>query len=269
MGRHLQLFEGEELFLRFRPHFLSFLPHYSGALSWIIAGLFGAALTVALVDGQAAAWGVLFAALLGLGAAMLRKRMRRAPAPESPKDKAPVRRGLSLAYAWFGILFGMGIAIFAVFVGIPEAIPPPAVPVLFTATLAIIRIVGWEIHRMRRVGYLTSTRIVARTGIGNQREESLPLDRIHEVRSDVGPLGQMFNYGTLSLVTSKPSRAKNAVEESWVLAGIAPLSNVKHQVEQLLAESRLPTRDRKRQVEERRLRESMRALAAWMRKSRA
>lgn len=248
----LELFQDEELVARFRPHALSFLPHYLGAASWLVGGAAGSAVALYAGPPYGTALGILTVITLGLLAALVRRHAR----------------GASAGYAGFAFLLGAGAA---------AAVPlfPPAeatawrIPLLFAAGLSLLRLGGWELHRLRRVHFLTSNRLVARTGLGHRREESLPLERVREVRGHRGPIGQLFGYGDLVLVLGTAGRGKNNAEDTWVLAGIARMWAVKYDLEELLQESRLPARERRRRGDDRRLRESMRRLASWMREDRA
>ncbi|MBI2077334.1 MAG: PH domain-containing protein [Euryarchaeota archaeon] len=134
--------------------------------------------------------------------------------------------------------------------------------------VAFLRLVFWELDRINRVHYLTTERLVLRGGVGNRRERTVQLRRIQEVRSEYGFLGQGLDYGTLTLVMNRIVRGKEAqvFEEREVLPGIGRLTEVKHHVEQLVEETKMPQKDRRRRVDERRVKESMRVLARWMRR---
>jgi membrane protein YdbS with pleckstrin-like domain len=249
----LQLFQEEELFMRFRPHPMSFLGHYVFSFGWLVAGMSGAVVGI-LVQGtldRPSVWALLALMTVGLLGGAIRQKARRG----------------SMAYSWFAILV-CALVIGVLFaVNLPDEQPwLPAVGL--GVLLSAIRLVGWELMRIQRVHFLTSQRLVLRAGLGHRQEETLPLAKIQEVRSQVGPLGQVFNFGDLILGLGHSGRGKNAKEDTWVLAGVARMSDVKHQLDELLEEMRLPIKERRRRVEERRLRESMRRLAGWMRRDR-
>lgn len=251
---NLQLFQEEELFLRFRPHVLSFLGHYVASFGWLVAGVAGAALAIVLPDSMQhpSIWGLVALALMGLIGGLLRKKVK----------------GGSMGYSWFGAMLATLFVVMLLFLQLPDE--PPWLPAAgLGVVLAFIRLIGWELMRMQRVHFLTSQRLVVRAGLGHRQEEGLPLQKIQEVRSQLGPMGQMFDYGDLILSLGFVGRGKAAKEDTWILAGIGRLAEVKHQLEELLAEQRLPTKERRRRVEERRLRESMRRLASWMRHDRS
>ena len=248
-----QLFQEEELFLRFRPHFLSFARHYVSSFAWVVAGAIGAFTALALGSAQhPEIWGVFAVITLGLVGGIARRRVTRA----------------SMAYSWFGVLVGTIVALQLLFVPLLE-IPAWVYPVAVGALLTLLRLIGWELTRLQRVHYLTSQRLVLRGGLGHRQEETLSLAHIRDLRSQVGPLGQLLGYGDIVLGLGTTGRVKAAREEVWILAGIGRHSEVKHQLQQLLEEQRLPTKERQKRVQERRVRESMRRLASWMRKDRS
>jgi hypothetical protein len=251
----LQLFQEEELFLRFRPHIFSFVPHYAASFGWLVAAAVGA--FVGILSESAgmqhpSVWGLFGFAVVGLAGGFLRSKMKRG----------------SMAFSWFGASIAVGVALLIVFLDLPDV--QPWLPTLgLGALVSLVRLVGWELVRMQRLHFLTSQRLVVRAGLGHRQEESLPLSKIQDVRSQLGLMGQLFDYGDLILGLGFVGRGKGAKEDTWVLAGIGRLRDVKHQLEQLLEEQRLPTRERRKRVEERRLRESMRRLASWMRRDRS
>lgn len=254
--RSIQLFQEEELFLRFRPHILSFLGHYAASFAWLLAGAVGGVAAGLLDDsfglGRPELWGLFVMALVGLVGGLGRRKIRRAP----------------MGYSWFAAMVIIAGVTLLLFVELPT--PEPWLPALaLGAVLTLVRLVGWELMRMQRVHFLTSQRLVVRAGLGHRREESVPLSKVQEVRSQLGPLGQLFDYGDLILGLGSVGRGKGAREDAWVLAGIGRLAEVKHQLEELMAELRMPLKERRRRVEERRLRESMRKLASWMRSDRS
>ncbi len=252
----LQLFQEEELFLRFRPHVLSFLGHYAASFAWLFAGALGAVSTIVIADSFGPAypslWGLLVMATLGLAGGALRRKIR----------------GGSMGYTWFSILAIMAVIVALFVLKLPDDQPwLPAVGL--GLVLSLLRLVGWELMRIQRVHFLTSQRLVVRAGLGHRKEESVPLTKVQEVRSQLGPMGQLFDYGDLILGLGTVGRGKGTREDTWPLAGIGRLAEVKHQLEELMAELRMPIKERRRRVEERRLRESMRKLASWMRSDRS
>lgn len=249
----LQLFQDEELFFRFRPHLLSFVGHYVASFGWLVAGAMGALAGLALTQTQhPSIWGLFTVATVGLLAGFIRRKLRRG----------------SMSYSWFAALGAVGLGALSLLVSLPNT--PPWLPAIaLGAGLSLIRLVGWELMRVQRLHFLTSQRLVLRAGLGQRQEDSLPLSRIQEVRSQLGVMGQLFDYGDLILGLGMVGRGKAAREDTWILAGVGRLSEVKHQLEELLEELRLPLKERRKRVEERRLRDSMRKLAAWMRRDRS
>jgi hypothetical protein len=96
----------------------------------------------------------------------------------------------------------------------------------------------------------------------------LSLKKIQDVRSDQPLFGRFFDFGNLSLVQSRTVRGKDAklYEDIELLQGVAPLTEIQFNIQQLVEESRMPPKDRRRRLEERRVRDSMRRLAAWTRR---
>ena len=254
--RSIQLFQEEELFLRFRPHVLSFLGHYAASFGWLLAGAVGAGTARIVADAfggeHPAVWGLLAMALVGLVGGYVRRKIRRT----------------SMGYSWFAAMLIVATVPLLMFLDLP--VYEPWLPALaLGALITLIRLIGWELMRMQRVHFLTSQRLVVRAGLGHRLEESVPLTKIQDVRSQLGPMGQLFDYGDLILGLGMIGRGKGAREDAWVLAGIGRLAEVKHQLEELMAELRMPLKERRKRVEERRLRESMRKLASWMRSDRS
>lgn len=255
--RSIQLFQEEELFLRFRPHVLSFLGHYAASFAWLLAGVVGAVAAIMIKSSLASLWGLVTMAAVGLLGGALRRRIR----------------GGSMGYSWFSIMVIMAVIVVLLVVKLSEdplLVSLPWLPAIGVGlVLTTVRLFGWELMRVQRVHFLTSQRLVVRAGLGHRKEESVPLTKVQEVRSQLGPMGQLFDYGDLILGLGTVGRGKGAHEDTWVLAGIGRLAEVKHQLEELMAELRMPIKERRRRVEERRLRESMRKLASWMRSDRS
>jgi len=251
MGK-FRLFEDEELVARFRPHPMSYGRRYLWSLAWAIPGGLGAATSLFVGGDHAIAWGLVALALSGLLAGLIHARMM----------KTRTR------FPWFAAAIGFG-GVVVDLLGVPfwpfEAV---LLPLAVGMGLALVRLVGWELERMSRLQFLTTERLVLRTGVGSRHERTVQLKRVQEIRSEHGYLGQAFDYGNLILVMGRHVRGTEAkvFEEHEALRGIGRLGEIKHQVEQLVEETKLPQKDRRRRVDERRVKESMRVLARWMRR---
>jgi membrane protein YdbS with pleckstrin-like domain len=129
--------------------------------------------------------------------------------------------------------------------------------------LAVLALGSVEFRRRRRVTYVTSRRIVLRGGVGRLTEVAHPLDRVVGVRAAQPPLGQVFGFATLVVGLEAKGRSKGAPSPAERLEGVPDWEVVKHRLEAALEERRLSPKERARRAEERRLRESMKALAGW------
>jgi membrane protein YdbS with pleckstrin-like domain len=61
--------------------------------------------------------------------------------------------------------------------------------------LLLVPYVQWR----SRVYRLTDRRLILEEGIVTRRSKSIPLARLQDVTSIVGPLGRLFNYGSLQV----------------------------------------------------------------------
>lgn len=250
----LLLFEGEELLARFRPHPASYLGHYGGAFWWMLPGAAGTLITLLLGDNErAAAWGLITVALLGLLGGAVNAKLR----------------GRRMSYAWFAALAAAGLVLYDLLYGLPALPTPEALPLLMGAAFTFIRLLIWELDRLGHTRFLTTERLVLRGGLAARRERSISLSDIQEVRSERGVFGQVFEIGSLILVTGKPPRQtkKGTMEPPIeVLEGVPRLEEIKHHFEQAINELRLPLTERRKRREERRVKDAMRALAHWLRR---
>lgn len=251
MARFL-LGEGEDLLARFRPHPMSYLPRYLHALTWILYGVFawwirewgvGRGSEFAF---QAGAFWFAFLALLHAVGARVTKHTR------------VFHR--SVAWAIVGVLAGIAVA---------SGFWPTAAFSRFHAialgTLTgIIEFALAESERGRRVHHLTNRRLVMRGGVGRVSERTLNLERVETVHGSQGALGQMFGFGTVTLTLESRGRRKEGVPAPTEdLHGVPHWEVVKHSIELALDEQDLSSKERQKRSEERRLKESMRALARW------
>ncbi|HLE48108.1 MAG TPA: PH domain-containing protein [Candidatus Thermoplasmatota archaeon] len=251
MGR-LLLFENEELVARFRPHPMSYGRRYLTSLLWVIPGGLGGLITVTVGGAHPIAWGLVALAAVALLSGLTFARITK------------TRSG----FPWFGAAVALGFVVADVFHALTWSAPAWTLPVALGAALGILRLMFWELERLSRVHYLTTERLVLQGGVGSRRERTVQLKRVQEVRSHYGFLGQALDYGNLTLVLNRVVRGKEAqvFEEQEVLAGIGRVTEIKHHLEQLVEETKMPQKDRRRRVEERRVKESMRVLARWMRR---
>lgn len=251
MGR-LRLFEGEEFVARFRPHPFAYGRRYLGSLLWTLAGAVGAVVTALVGGDHPTSWGLVTLAGLGLLAALVFGRFTKQ------------RSG----FPWLAASTSLALVVLDVFDLLPWPLERWTLPLLLGAAFTFLRLVGWEAERLNRLHFLTTDRLVIRGGVGSRRERTVAVKRIQEVRSEHGFLGQALDYGNLILVLGRQVRGKEAqvFEEREELRGIGRLGEIKHHVEQLAEETRMPPKDRRRRMDERRVKESMRVLARWMRR---
>lgn len=252
MGR-LHLLETEELLLRFRPHPLSYSLRYAASFLWLVPGALAVFLSPQLGNKTAAA-GAFLCAIIAVIAALV--------AWKTPR----LRLGFPLFAAAFFILGGSLMLVPGVELPGLEAWYGLALSILVT----LIRLALHEADRLSRVHYLTTQRLVIQGGLRGRSERTMLVEKVIESRTTRGVLGQLFDYGDITLVLAKRmKREGGSVEDVETLRGVGALSDLKHNVDQLLAESKLPPRDRRKRLEERRVKESMRLLANWMRTERA
>lgn len=252
MGR-VHLLEQEELLLRFRPHPLAYAVRHAASLLWLLPGL-GAGFGAPLLGTEPAPSGAFLAAILALLVALAGLRFR---------SLGP--RFAMFATGWFAaaglaaVVAPLELGAFAPWFGFAAAI-----------LLATLRILLWEWDRMSRVHHLTTQRLIVNGGLRSRTERTVHVERIQECRAMRSLFGRVFDYGDLTLVFAKRLREKGGtLEDAEVLVGISGLSRVKHEIDQLLVEARLPAKDRRRRLEERRVKASMRIVAGWMRSERA
>lgn len=135
----------------------------------------------------------------------------------------------------------------------------------------LLSVVATEFDRVRRVHDLTSNRLVVRTGVGRLFEESIPLDHVQAVQASQGTLGQLFRFAQLHLTLTERRQVRKKKGEPHeapkvILKGVPRWEEVKHHIDVALQEQRFPAKQREKRIEERRLRETMGALATWVRR---
>lgn len=252
MGR-LHLLEQEELLLRFRPHPLHYAPHYATSLLWILPGL-AAALVAPMLGTYPGPSSAFLAAILALLVALTGLRIRR----------------LGPGFAFFATGFFGAAGLLLIAIPAPLAGLDAWIGFGVGLLVAAIRLLIWEWDRLARLHHLTTQRLLINGGLRSRTERTIHVEKIQESRAARGIFGRLFDYGDLTLVFSKRLREKGGhLEDAEILRGIAALSSVKHEIDQLLAEAKLPAKDRRRRLEERRVKDSMRLLASWMRSERA
>jgi membrane protein YdbS with pleckstrin-like domain len=111
---------------------------------------------------------------------------------------------LSAGFWWRLVLVIVVLAVSAA-VLVPGAIFP-AVPaglgfvVLAVDVLVVVFVLLAPYLRWRsRVYRLTDRRLILESGIVTRRSKSIPLGRVQDITSAVGPLGRLFNYGSLKV----------------------------------------------------------------------
>jgi len=242
--------EGEDLLAEVRPHPASYAGRYLADLAWLALG--GLAIWVQLkAHGQEwtglAAFAT-FAVLHGAGAKML---------------KAPGLR--------FGIIIAMVATALDVWISASKAmtgrqtlLDPVAALIALAAAAAFLSFARTEFARTRRTVYVTNRRVVVRKGLAHIQERSIELERVESVRATQGPWAQLFKYGTIVLTLESKGRQKaGALAPYESLSGIPKWEEVKHRIEAALEERNLSPKERSRRAEERRVKDSMRALSGW------
>lgn len=251
MGR-LHLMEQEELLLRFRPHPMAYARRYATGLLWILPGLAG--LPVAhLLGSRPAASSAFLAAILTLLVALLALRF-----PMLGFGFAAFATGAFAALGALALLPGLPVESMGALYGVAAAL-----------AVTLMRLLLWDWDRRARIHHLTSQRLIVHGGLRSRSERTVQLGGIHETRASRAVLGRVFDYGDLTLVYGRHMRKGVPVEDVEVLSGVAPLATIKHEVDQLLLEQKLPAKERRRRLDERRVKQSMRLLATWMRRQRA
>jgi hypothetical protein len=248
MGRFL-LGDEEELLRAFRPHILSWTRSYAAAFLWMAWGWLGM-LARGVVDDQHVAYAVflLLAALHGF----LRARAK------GPR-------------AWIAHSMGLGV-IFTAWVldasgRIPTPFPEAWTTVLVGAGLVAVSLVVREATRWASMTYLTSQRVVIRRGLAPRTETVVAIRDIKETPSIQHLLGGIFGFGRIRLVRGT-KRVKNAekdeiVEDSEELRGVPRFEETRRDLNALIEEARMPVKDRRKRLEERRLKDSMIRLTQW------
>lgn len=248
----LLLSDGEDLHTRWRPHFASYIPRYLVDLLWATYGLAGFVLQrwTERATNDAETWTWLAPAFFLVCAAL----------HAFFSYRQEVWTGVAWAIGWASA--AAAIIVLALMERLP--ISPSPMTVLLGAAATVLLLARTELSRLRRHHFLTNRRLIVRHGIASLTERTLEIDRVQSVRGVQGPLGQVANYGTLHLSLVVPARRKPGdPQPSETLDGVPRWDEVKHRIELLLEERRLPPKERQKRIEERRLRDSMRALADW------
>lgn len=241
--------DGEDVLAEIRPHPASFAARYLADLAWLALGWLAAWVQVEAVKqaGASATWTGLaafatFAVLHAVGAKIL---------------KAP------------GLRFGVGVALVATGALVATQwslirLDRMALLVILIIAATFFSFIRTEFDRVRRTLFVTSRRIVLRKGLGRVQERAIDLDHVQSVRAVQGTWGQLFRYGTIVLTLHAKGRTKpGMLAPAETLHGIPKWNEVKYRLEAVLEERTLPPKERVRHAEERRLKDSMRALAGW------
>jgi hypothetical protein len=250
----LLLFEGEELVVRFRPHPVWYVPRYLSALGWLAAAALSALAATLLVPDFVLTAGLSALVVVSLVAALVVGRVLK-------KDW--------MFSAFVALACGALLAVQALHL-LPLG-PDMLVLVVLGAALALLRIGLHEYDRVSRAHFLTTERLVIRGGVRAREDRTISLRKIQEVRTERPMMTRPFDVGHAILVLSRSVRGgKEPVvhEDKEVLRGIGHLTEIQHHLAQLSEESRMPQKDRRRRLEERRVKDSMRRLAGWMRSGR-
>lgn len=235
--------EGEDVLAEVRPHPASFAGRYLGDAAWL--GLGALALWIQVETPQK--W-------IGLAAFAVFALVHAAAAHQL--KVTGLRFGVAMAFAATG--FNVLINVLG------WSLRPEAAIILVAVVAAFIAFARTEFDRARRTLYVTSRRVVLRKGLGRVHERAIDLERVESVRVTQGPWAQLCRYGTLVLTLEAKGRQKpGALAPAETLHGIPRWQEIKHRIEAALEEISLPPRDRARRAEERRLRDSMRALSGW------
>lgn len=236
--------EGEDLLAQFHPHRGSYLGRYAADAVWIVYGVI--AWSVAKRTADSGWLGLLTLALLAIPMAAL---------PRVRKEGVDV-----LALVWGG-------AAVVLIVSFWKRTPPVELPILALGlgiAAGLVGLLRTELSRQRHLTAVTNRRILLRGGLGRMVERTIELDRIDSVRAVQNGSGQMFHYADLVLTLEGRSRAKaGAVAPHETIHGVPDWQRVKHRLESVMEERRLTPKQREKAAEERRLKDSMHALAGW------
>jgi membrane protein YdbS with pleckstrin-like domain len=114
------------------------------------------------------------------------------------------RHWLSAGFWWRLVLVLVVLGVTMVLL-LPGMLVPPlatglglgllALNVLAVVFLLFIPFIQWR----SRVYRLTDRRLILEEGIVTRRSKSIPLARLQDVTSVIGPLGRLFNYGSLQV----------------------------------------------------------------------
>lgn len=248
--RRVLLQEGEDLVAQFRPHPGSYLWTYSVGALWLAWGALGYYVGAALLTWPPLGGLVLAAAAL-LHALLVR---------------ATRQRGFVLSLVWAALAATLGLLTLAPVPVLPDY--PSLVPAS-VATLAALSVWGVaEFDRRMRRHVLTTRRLQVAGGLSTHHQHTIDLSKVETLRAAQSLLGQLLGYGRITFVFSTKIKGKKGelLEHNETLSGIPRFETSLHQVETVVAELRLPERERKKRVEERRLKESMKHLAGWVRR---
>lgn len=253
MGQPI-LADGEYLAARFRPHWASRAGPVGAAAAWILAAALAVYASFAEWFGSPIG-GILFFAAFAVVVATRRWRQ--------------VRRGRAL---WALLWATLSVLLALLQYSAPAALPaePWILLLVMGAVAAGPIILEVEVIRRRQLHYVTDRRLILQEGVRRRHEETLEWERVDQVRGHQNVLGQLFRFGTVELVLHKSGRQKtDAPAATMALAGVPAYTRTKHVIEGFVADARGHTRDRTKRVEERRMKDSMQALAQWVHQERS
>lgn len=249
--------DDEELLRSFRPHVLSYVSSYALALLWLLWSL----PAVVLPEAVGAAWGFWLGyatfLLLVLMHGYVRYRLRSAP------------HVLAL-HAIVAAIVTAGMALDSMGLILPASFSRYD-PLAVAGVVAAASLVTREAKRHATRTYLTTQRIVTRQGLAPRTESVLLLSDVGGMETRQGMLGSLFGFGRIRLVKGKRRRSRTTkkgteeVEEDDILEvrGVPGFERVRRDLGSLVQETRLSDKERRRRIEERRLKDSMARVARW------
>lgn len=246
--RQVVVQEGEEVVAQFRPHPAAYLHRYAWGVLWLAWGAAALALQPLASDVPALS---LFAFTAFAFVHALLQRLAK-------------QRGVFLTLLWAALALGVAVAVAADVARDQAWLPYGALLLAAPPALAVLGL--HELDRRLRRMILTTRRIRVRGGIARRHEHAIDLERVQSVRGVQGALAQLFGYGDLVFVYSSRAQPKTGqvLEDTEVLSGVPRFQHHQRALDTVLSDLRLPDRERRKRQDERRLRDSMRTVAAWV-----